>query len=142
MVLRFVVLLAHAPATMPVVQQLVSHNTCTRGRLNATQPVFPWLCYCILSFVHINGYRAPLCCSERGGEHSAPFACTVLTRDSGEAFGSSATTGGLLLRCRYDLPPESHFFRFSGYNIVPLVGGALMSLPGEKFSMQSEKKTK
>jgi hypothetical protein len=30
-----------------------------------------------------------------GGEHSAPFACRVLTRDSGDAFGSSATTGGL-----------------------------------------------
>jgi hypothetical protein len=29
-----------------------------------------------------------------GGEHSAPFACTVLTRDYGDAFGSSATTGG------------------------------------------------
>jgi hypothetical protein len=31
----------------------------------------------------------------RGGEHSAPFARTVLTRDSGDAFGRSATTGGL-----------------------------------------------
>jgi hypothetical protein len=64
MVLRFMVLLAHAPATMPIVQQLVSHNT--RGQLNATQPVFPRPCCCILAFVHVNGYRAPLWCSEAG----------------------------------------------------------------------------
>jgi hypothetical protein len=50
----------------------------------------------------------------RGGEHSAPFACTVLTRDSGDAFGSSATTGGLLLRCRYVLPLQSQFFSIFG----------------------------
>jgi hypothetical protein len=34
--------------------------------------------------------------AREGGEHSAPFACTVLTRDYGDTFGSSATTGGLL----------------------------------------------
>jgi hypothetical protein len=64
MVLRFVVLLAHAPATMPIVQQLLSHIT--QGRLNAAQPVFPRICCGILPFVHINGYRAPLWCSEAG----------------------------------------------------------------------------
>jgi hypothetical protein len=32
----------------------------------------------------------------QGGENSTPFACTVLTRDSGNTFGSSATAGGLL----------------------------------------------
>jgi hypothetical protein len=64
MVLRFVVLLAHALATMTIVQQLVSHNT--RGRLNATQPVFPRLCNCILAFVHINGSREALWCSDAG----------------------------------------------------------------------------
>jgi hypothetical protein len=30
-----------------------------------------------------------------GGEHSAPFECTFLTRDFGDIFGSSASTGGL-----------------------------------------------
>jgi hypothetical protein len=49
-----------------------------------------------------------------GGEHSAPSACTVLTRDFEDAFGSSATTEGLLLRRRYVLPPHSHFFPIFG----------------------------
>jgi hypothetical protein len=64
MALRFVVLLAHAPATMRIVQQLVLHST--QGRLIATQPVFPRLRHCILSFDHINGYKAPLWCSKAG----------------------------------------------------------------------------
>jgi hypothetical protein len=34
-------------------------------------------------------------CMRKGGEHSALFACKVLTRTFGNAFGSSATTGGL-----------------------------------------------
>jgi hypothetical protein len=37
---------------------------------------------------------------QQGGEHSAPFAFTALTRDSRDAIGSSATTGGLLPRYR------------------------------------------
>jgi hypothetical protein len=32
---------------------------------------------------------------KQGCEHSAPFACTVLTRDIEDAFVSSATTGGV-----------------------------------------------
>jgi hypothetical protein len=48
--------------------------------------------------------------SGEGGQHSAPFACTVLTRDFEDAIGSSATTGGLLLRRGYVLPPQSQFF--------------------------------
>jgi hypothetical protein len=57
-----VVLLAHAPAIMPIVHQLVSHDT--QGRLNAAQPVFPRLCCRVFSPVHINGYRASLWCSK------------------------------------------------------------------------------
>jgi hypothetical protein len=34
--------------------------------------------------------------------------------DLEDAFGSSATTAGLLPTCRYVLPPESHFFSISG----------------------------
>jgi hypothetical protein len=50
-----------------------------------------------------------------------------------DAFGSSATTGGLLPRCRYVFPPESHFFfDFRGKT----------SLPGEKFSLTPKKSDK
>jgi hypothetical protein len=56
----------------------------------------------------------PQCNLMQGGEHSPPFACKVLTRTFGNASGSSATTGRLLLRCRYVLPPESHFFSIFG----------------------------
>jgi hypothetical protein len=59
-------------------------------------------------------WEVAVLCLQRG-EHSPPFACKVLTPAFGNAFGSSATTGGLLLRCRYVLPPESYFvFNFRG----------------------------
>jgi hypothetical protein len=47
-----------------------------------------------------------------------------------DAFGSSATTAGLLPRCRYVLPPESlFFFDFRGET----------SKRGQNFSIQSKK---
>jgi hypothetical protein len=49
------------------------------------------------------------------------------------AFRSSAPTGGLLPRCRYVFPPESHFFSdFRGK----------MPLPSEKFSLTPKKNDK
>jgi hypothetical protein len=57
-------------------------------------------------------YRCSCSYQGRGVEHSAPFACTVLTRDFEDAFGSSATTGRLPLKRRYVLPLQN--FRFSG----------------------------
>jgi hypothetical protein len=46
-----------------------------------------------------------------------------------DAFGSSATTGGLLPRCRYVWPLESHFFDFRGGT----------SKRGENFPIQAKK---
>jgi hypothetical protein len=51
--------------------------------------------------------------SVQGGEHSAPLACTVLTRDFEEAFGSSATTGGLHFYSCILFTVYSFFFGFS-----------------------------
>jgi hypothetical protein len=42
-------------------------------------------------------------------------------------FGSFATTGGLLPRCRHAFPPQSHFFNV----------GDKIFLAGKKFSMQA-----
>jgi hypothetical protein len=52
--------------------------TNTQGRLKATQPVFPRLSYCILSFVHINGYRSPLWCSKIGLRTVWLYTCQTL----------------------------------------------------------------
>jgi hypothetical protein len=49
------------------------------------------------------------------GVNTHPFLHVRSSRDGLEdAFGSSATTGGLLPRCRYVFPPESHFVSIFG----------------------------
>jgi hypothetical protein len=53
-------------------------------------------------------------CGDRG-VITQPFWHVRFPRGTLEgAFGSSATTGGFLRRCRYDLSPESHFFSIFG----------------------------
>jgi hypothetical protein len=66
----------------------------------------------------------------QGSEQSAPFACMVLTREFEDTFGSSATTGGLLLRHRYGLPPQSPF--------IPIIAFKC-PYQAKKKSMQSKK---
>jgi hypothetical protein len=56
-----------------------------------------------------------------------------------DGFGSSATTGGLLPRCRYVLPLESLFFTMNLF-FYDFRGGT--SKRGENFSIQAKKKTK
>jgi hypothetical protein len=76
--------------TLPILLWWLAHST-PGHRLQEHQ-----LCAPITQHYLGNHWPKPKSLSAKGGEHSAPFACTVLTRDSGDTFGSAATTGGLL----------------------------------------------
>jgi hypothetical protein len=67
------------------------------------------------SILHCN--KVQFLCTSRGAITQPLWHVRFPRGDLEDAFGSSATTAGLLPKCRYVLPPESHFLRFSRWNV-------------------------